>query len=319
MAHAAPDPPRSVVVLGAGTMGAGIGLAFARAGSEVVLIARRQITLERARSRIRRSLSSLVTHGGATPTDSEEVLRRIGMTADVSGVDFRVELVVESIVEHLEEKRAALRRVEELAGEMTVIATNTSSLPLSDLSPALDRAGRFAGYHWFNPPELVRLIEVVAGPDTDRETIDRLIAWSVAIGKEPVRLRREIEGFLANRLQYALIREAYALVDRGICTIEDVDRVMTAGLGPRWAAVGPFQSMDLAGLDVHQEVVRRLFPKLAAEREVPPLLQQTVAEGALGTKTGRGLHGSYSEGSTRRLTDRRDLVLMTMAAMAQDR
>jgi 3-hydroxybutyryl-CoA dehydrogenase len=293
-------------------MGTGIALAFARAGTHVSLTTRRETTLNRSRERLTESLRLLVKHGLVSPWVAKEIPKRIATSTSFDSLDFRVDLVVESIAESLDEKRTILQRVEGNAAPHTIITTNTSSLPLTELSEVLRRRENFAGYHWFNPPEFVQLVEVVSGPKTREETTDRLIAWSAAIGKQPILIQREIEGFVANRLQYALIREAYALVERGICSIQDVDRVIRAGLGPRWAAVGPFESMDLAGLDVHWEVVRQLFPTLANSTEPPILLERLVEEGSFGAKSHRGLYGRYDQATLKRLTERRASVLLAL-------
>jgi 3-hydroxybutyryl-CoA dehydrogenase len=142
-----------------------------------------------------------------------------------------------------------------------------------------------------------------------------LVDWASGAGKIPVPISTEIEGFIANRLQYALMREAYALVEGGICGLADVDKVMRACLGPRWAGVGPFEAMDLAGLDVHLEVARRLFPVLSNASEPPRLLERLVAQGALGTKSGSGLHGDYDESTIGEARERRIAALVALAAM----
>jgi 3-hydroxybutyryl-CoA dehydrogenase len=311
-------PPGSVVVLGAGIMGTGMALAFARAGSHVAVTARRRSTLERSRRRLEESLDVLVRHRLIAPDAVEAVQERV-MTAPFEALDLESDLIVESIVEDPAAKIAILARAEAGARPDTLIVTNTSSLALSELSRALDRPENFAGYHWFNPPELVELVEVIPGPETKDDTLRTLVDWAIAAGKRPVSISREIEGFVANRLQYALMREAYSLVEKGICTIEDIDQVMNACLGPRWAGVGPYEAMDLAGLDVHHEVARRLFPVLSNDTEPPRLLAELVAEGALGTKSGRGLHGDYDEATVQRLVERRTAVLAAVASVSQDR
>lgn len=293
-------------------MGSGIALAFARAGTRVSLTTRRETTLNQSRERLTESLRLLVKHGLVSRWAAKEIPERIATSTSFDSLDFGVDLVVESIAENMDEKRSILQRVERRAAPHTIITTNTSSLSLTELSEALRRRENFAGYHWFNPPEFVRLVEVVSGPQTREETTDRLMAWSGAIGKQPILIRREIEGFVANRLQYALMREAYALVARGICSIQDVDRVVRAGLGPRWAAVGPFESMDLAGLDVHWEVVKQLFPKLANYTHPPILLERLVEEGSFGAKSHQGLSGAYDQATLKRLAERRASVLLTL-------
>jgi 3-hydroxybutyryl-CoA dehydrogenase len=316
-AGVAASVPESVVILGAGTMGAGMAVTFAGAGSRVWLVARHERTLERARTAMSESLRRLEGTGPAR--DGEDtVLARVRSAGNLDDVDFDVDLVVESIPEVLDDKRALLRRVEDLTTEASIVVSNTSSLPLPALAEGMRRPHRFAGYHWFNPPELVELVEVVPAPATAPEVIGTLVDWSTGIGKRPVAITREIEGFVANRLQYALIREAYALVEGGVCSMEDVDAVVRTGLGPRWAGVGPFETLDLAGLDVHRAVARSLFPTLSNAAEPPAMLEAALDRGALGVKSGEGILGGYDAGSIEALARRRARVLLAMSRLHAD-
>jgi 3-hydroxybutyryl-CoA dehydrogenase len=292
--------PREVAVVGAGTMGAGITRVFAQAGCSVRLAARRAETLAAARQRLGPS--------------GERVLTTTSVDEALSGADF----VVETISEAVEPKRVLLERAEQLVAPEAILTTNTSSLRLSDLAGVLGRPQRFAGLHWFNPPELVPLVEVVAAADTAPDVLETLQAWMAGLGKAPIVLQRDVPGFVANRLQYALVREAYALVDGGVCSYTDVDRAITHGLGARWAAIGPFETMDLAGLDVHAAVAENLFPVLANGRELSPGLVATIDRGALGVKNGHGLLGDYDEHTAGCLTAWRDRVLRTLAALRAD-
>ena len=278
-------------------MGAGISRVFAEGGCSVRLCARRAASLEAARPR-------LGGHAVELTTSAEEALEGAA-------------LVVETIAEEAEPKRAALALAESVAAPDAILTTNTSSLPLRLLAEGLERPERFAGLHWFAPPELVELVEVVGGERTAPETVETLCAWAVALGKAPVVVRADVPGFVANRLQYALLREAYALVDTGVCSMADVDRAVTLGLGARWAAIGPFEAMDLAGLDVHAAVAGNLFPELASGRESPPPLTEALASGALGVKNGRGLRGKYEVDTVNELLARRDRVLGGIAALRE--
>ncbi|MGH3014748.1 MAG: 3-hydroxyacyl-CoA dehydrogenase family protein, partial [Gaiellaceae bacterium] len=268
--------PREVAVVGAGTMGAGIARVFAGAGASVRLCARREASLEAARGRL------------------GDQAARVRLTTSADEALDAAELVIETIVEEAEPKRALLARAEELAAPDAILTTNTSSLRLASLADALRRPERFAGLHWLNPPELVELVEVVGGERTARETLEALAGWMEQLGKAPVVVRRDVPGFVVNRLQYALLREAYALVDAGVCSFADVDRTLTHGLGARWAAIGPFETMDLAGLDVHAAVAANLWPELANEAEPSPSIARALESGALGVKSGRGLLGDYT-------------------------
>lgn len=296
-------------------MGSGIALVFARAGSPVAVTARRVESLGRARNRIADGLAFLVEAGEVDEPEAAAALGRVTLTTVLEDAVRDSALVVESVPEDVGVKSDVLARAEAAAPPDAVLTTDTSSLSVAELATAIRRPERFAGFHWFNPPELVPLVEVVSGPRTSPETAETLLRWAGEVGKTPIHVRRDIEGFIANRLQYALVREAFALVEDGICSHEDVDRAVTAGLGARWAAIGPFLSMDLAGLDVHCEVARRLYPRLASLSEPPASVRQLVSEGSLGAKTGRGLYGAYTDADVRRLTERRDAVLLALASL----
>ena len=254
-----------MAVVGAGTMGAGIARVFAEAGASVRLCARRQSSLESARGRL------------------GETAAQVRLTTSADDALDGAELVIETIVEEAEPKRALLARAEELTPPEAILTTNTSSLPLRELAKGLRRPERFAGLHWLNPPELVELVEVVGGERTASETLETLAGWMEELGKAPVVVRRDVPGFVVNRLQYALLREAYALVDAGVCTFADVDRAVTHGLGARWAAIGPFETMELAGLEVHAAVAANLWPELSNDSEPSPSLAEALKRGSLRT------------------------------------
>ena len=272
-------------------MGAGIARVLAEAGASVRLCARHESSLEAARGRLGDAAAQV-----RLTTSADEALTGVG-------------LVVETIVEEAEPKQAVLARAQELAAPDAILTTNTSSLPLAVLAGALRQPERFAGLHWLNPPELVELVEVVGGERTAPETLETLAGWMEELGKAPVVVRRDVPGFVANRLQYALLREAYALVDAGVCSFADVDRTLTRGLGARWAAIGPFETMDLAGLDVHAAVAANLWPELANGTEPSPSIARALESGALGVKSGRGLLGDYPPAAAAALVERRGRVL----------
>lgn len=289
-----------VLVIGGGAMATGIAARLAAADIETVVLVRRREAAAPTRDEIGRRVGQLV--GSVRP-----------VTVVVGDAPGPFALAVESVAEDADVKRAVLARAETLVAEDGIVATNTSSLRLADLAEGLKRPELFAGWHWFNPAELVPLVEVTGGPRTAPDTLERLVSLSRAIGKEPVRLRRDHPGFVANRLQYALLREAYALVEEGVCEVADVDRAVVAGLGARWAAIGPFASMDAAGLDVHEAVAERLFPLLSRATEVPALLRDARRGGATGMKGGRGLLGDHPPDAVREFTSRRDAVLALLA------
>ncbi len=291
---------RRVVVFGAGTMGAGIAGLYAHGGWQVRCVARRESSIMQAAAYVetRFEIEAGVIDFGTNPETG------------LSGAD----LVIETIQESYEAKEALLKLIGSRVPASTIITTNTSSLDIDRLAQRVPEPGRFAGLHWFNPPELIELVEVVLGTHTRPQVGDDLLRDLTSLGKTGVLVRRPVKGFIANRLQYALLREAYDLVESGVCSWDDVDLAVTAGIGARWAAIGPFQSMDLAGLDVHEAVAAELFPDLANSTGVPATLAHLVSQGHLGCKTGEGLKGTYSEEEIARLGAIRRHILELLAA-----
>jgi 3-hydroxybutyryl-CoA dehydrogenase len=253
--------PRDVAVIGAGTMGPGIAQIFAEGGSSVRLTARRGSSLDAARERL----------AGAD----------VRLTTSLDEAVAGAALVVETIAEDVEAKKDVLQRAEELAAPDVILTTNTSSLRLAPLAAALRKPERFAGLHFLNPPELVEAVEIVGADATAPEVLETLARWMRELGKAPVVVRRDVPGFVVNRLQYALLREAYALVDEGVCSFADIDRAVTHGLGARWAAIGPFETMELAGLDVHAAVAENLWPELSNTRQPSPSIARARERGSL--------------------------------------
>lgn len=291
---------QNVVVFGAGTMGAGIAGLYARGGWQVRCVARRDSSIRQAAAYIEQRFE---IEAGAIDFDTNP-------EASLSGAD----LVIETIQESYEAKEALLKLIGSCVSASAIITTNTSSLDIDRLAQSVPEPGRFAGLHWFNPPELIELVEVVLGKHTRPQVGDDLLRDLTNLGKTGVLVRRPVKGFIANRLQYALLREAYDLVESGVCSWDDVDLAVTAGIGARWAAIGPFQSMDLAGLDVHAVVASELFSDLANSTGVPSTLTRLISQGHLGCKSGEGLKGKYSEEEIVKLGAMRQHILELLAA-----
>ena len=265
MSETMKDARLKVAVIGSGLMGAGIARLFIDAGHDVAV---HDADDSRARQ--------LAEDTGARYAP--------GVEDAVSGVD----VVFEAVAEDEDIKRALFARIG-AAEPRAIVTSNTSSIAPEVLSEALPGPHRFAIAHFFNPPGIVPLVEVVPGPATDPAVLDSLVEMLRAVGRAPVLLRRAVPGFVANRLQAALLREAFALEAQGVASFADIDLIVRAGLGSRWAAAGPFTVIDLGGLDVWQAVCARLFPELDASTEAPAALRDRVAAGLLGAKTGEGI------------------------------
>jgi 3-hydroxybutyryl-CoA dehydrogenase len=310
-APSAPAVPRSAAVLGAGTIGLSAGVWLAAHGVATTIVTRRAEAAAAVPAAAATRLYRLVALGALT--EEQAITGRARLRAVVGPpADERFELVFEAVAEQLEVKQAVLAEAEGSVAGGGVLVTTTSSLPVAQLAAPLRRPERFAAWHWFHPADLMALVEVVPASRSDPDAVQTLVAWSTALGKRPIVLARDTPGFVANRLQYALLREAYALVESGVCSIEDVDAAVTAGLGPRWAAIGPFASMDLAGLAVHAAVAESLFGELSDRAELPETLGRLRASGAGGARDGRGLLGVYPAGRREALEQRRDRTLVLL-------
>lgn len=281
-----------VAMLGAGVMGRNIARVLARAGADVTLFSRSRETLDDARR-------TLADGDGAEVT----------LVTSIAEAAASADLIIESVPESVQLKLGLLAEAERAAPDGVVIATNTSSLPLDRLSASLRAPERFLGWHWFNPAHLIPLVEVVPTALTD----PGVVAWSVQrleqAGKRPLVLSRPVDGFLANRLQYALIREALALVDAGVATPEQIDAVLTDCLGLRWAVLGPMRSTDLAGITTALAVATELFPKLSNADHPPACLSDLAEQGRLGLSAGAGF---YAYPDPDEVLDARDRLLASV-------
>jgi 3-hydroxybutyryl-CoA dehydrogenase len=285
---------RRISVVGAGLMGHGIALEFALAGYEVRIQDHTDDLLESAMGNIRASLLRLALPLKLDQDRIDAALKRISPSTSLDEAVSDCELVIEAIFEDLAAKHQLLRSLERLCGPDTILASNTSSFMPSRLAEALTRPDRLLVAHFFNPPYLIPLVEVVPSPRTSSSTIVAVFQLLEHIGKKPVLLRKEATGFVANRLQLALYREALAIVEQGIADSEAVDQVVRFGFGRRLAAAGPIEVFDLAGLDTILAVASQILPELAAVAAcspvIPEALERNVEQGYLGVKSGRGFH-----------------------------
>lgn len=273
---------KAAVILGAGRMGGDIALAFVSAGW------RCEVAEPDAAVRLRviRYWRRELRRAGAA-----RALDRIALHADLPGVPWKgVDLVVETITEDLALKHALLAQVAPLAPRRAIIATNTSGLRVRDVLRKLPDPGRGAGLHFFMPAHVMPAVEVTRGPKTSDATLARLVRWMEEAGKVPVVLQRDIPGMLVNRIQHAMYREIYHLIDEGIATPRDVDRAVRFGFGFRYPIAGPVVSRDIHGLPVHLQTARNLYPTLHNGTRPGRLLAKLVREGHHGVRTGRGFY-----------------------------
>ena len=300
---------RTVAVIGAGTMGAVIAGLFARARMKVFLVDRTDDLLDRGMAALRASQESLVSARRVTPTQAREAELRISAVLDLAAACADADLLLEALPEDRGIKRELFSRVDRLCPARTLFATNTSGLPITTLAEATRRAGSMAGMHFWNPPHIIPLVEVVRGERTTDDTAALFLDIARLLGKRPILVRRDVPGFVGNRLQFAVFREALHLLQDGIATAEDIDAAMTSGPGFRYGLLGPLRTADLGGLDVFCSICTYLFPDLGAETEPPELLLKLVASSRAGAKSGAGIY-DYQADEAARLVARRDRVLL---------
>lgn len=281
---------KTICNLGTGTMGFGTALLFALNGYAVRMFGRSAASVERGFASIRGALDMYGRNGLVHEADIPAILGRITGCTTLEDAARGADFVIESIAEQLDVKREVWTRIEDLTGPETIFATNTSGLSPTAIAASLKRRERFVVAHFWNPPHLVPLVEVVPGEDTAAETVETTWRLMEAIGKKPVALKREALGFIGNRLQLALLREALYIVEQGIATPEAVDATVRYSLGRRLATTGPLESADLGGLDIFHAIASYLNADLCDARDPSPILKQAVADNTLGAKTGRGIY-----------------------------
>lgn len=267
-------------IIGAGLMGHGIAQVFAASGHEVRVFDPVPQPLDTLRARIAGNLMAL----GEDTACVEAVQPRSALAEAVTGAG----LVIEAASENLDAKRNLFAEIEAHAPGDAVLATNTSVIPIGSIMAGLSRPERALGTHWWNPPYLVPLVEVIGTDRTAPEVISRTMDLLAAAGKTPVHVRRDVPGFIGNRLQHALWREAISLVETGVCDAQTVDTVVKTSFGLRLAVVGPLENADLVGTDLTLAIHETILPALNRDAGPSDYLRHLVAEGRLGMKAGEG-------------------------------
>ena len=275
-----------IFVLGAGTMGAGIVQAFAQKGYEVIVRDIKDEFVERGINGINKGLSKLVSKGKITEEDKESILSRISGTTDLALAE-DCDLVIEAAVENMEIKKSIFAELDGICKESTILASNTSSLSITEVASATKRPDKVIGMHFFNPAPVMKLVEIIRGMATSQETFDAVKEVSVAIGKEPVEVA-EAPGFVVNRILIPMINEASFILQEGIASVEDIDTSMRYGANH---PMGPLELGDLIGLDVCLAIMDVLYNETGDSKyRASNLLRKYVRAGYLGRKTGRGFY-----------------------------
>lgn len=296
---------KRIGVIGAGTMGAGVAEIFVKFGYTVILYNRSREGMQRGIERLQPKVAvKPVPIETVTDTESAQIYTTHDLTALAE-----VDLISESIAENLKIKQGIFRKLDEICATETLFTTNTSGLSISQIATAVSHPERFAGVHFFNPPEIVPAVEVIKGDATSDVTCEILIDLLKQMQKQPILVQKDVPGFVASRLQFAVVREALHLIEEGIASPTDIDAVMKHGLGLRWALLGPLEIADLGGLDIFNTVGSYVAKSLSNATDSPKVLQDLVAAGKLGAKTGSGFY-EYPPGKASAIASERDEKLL---------
>lgn len=302
---------QSLVVVGGGTMGRDIAAVFGAAGWRLQIVETSAAAREKLAQRV---------HEAVRATGSDRAPAALAVLAELGAVDWSsADLLIEAVPEKLAVKRAVFAELERLAPAALPLASNSSSFPISDIAAGLETQHRMLGLHFFMPAHLVPAVEVVRGERTDEAVAESASAMLLSIGHKPVQVRRDLPGFLGNRLQHALMREALSLVEQGIASAEDVDTVVRYGFGFRYIAAGPLLQKDHSGIDIHCAAAATMYPHLSNATEPSALMRGLVERGDYGMKS-PGKRGFYAwdEASIARETARYQRALAAALRILRD-
>jgi len=300
---------RTIGVIGAGLMGHGIAQVFALKGYKVKLFDNDPKVLESAPEKIRNNLQTLLEMRLIESQELEDCLNHLQLCNTLTEMCEGVELTIEAVSENLDLKRAIFLDLERLTTPQTILCSNTSGISIGLISEKLQFKERVVGTHFWNPPHIVPCVEVIKSQFAADEVFHTVIELMERVGKEPVRVLKDVPGFLGNRLQHALWREAISLVEKGIANPEDIDRVVKYGFGLRLPFVGPLETADLAGLDLVYDIHQYLFSDLENRSTPSTLLKTLIDQKATGVKAKKGFY-QWTDERIKRIIQQRDKALL---------
>lgn len=309
-------PIAQIAVIGAGLMGHGIAQEFASAGYRVRLHDVTNEQLETARTQIEQNLNLLASNAIIQEDGISETLQRIQTSTELEAVAENADFVVEAVTENLALKQQIFGKLDTMCPPHTILASNTTALMPSQIGVNATRKDQILNTHYFNPPYLIPLVELIRSPDTSDETVEITFELLTAIGKTPAIIEKEALGFVGPRLQAALIREAFAIVEQGIASAETVDLVVRNSFGRRLSVAGPFEVFELAGWDLVLAAFEELYKDLNSSSDINPLLRQMVESGKFGVKSKEGFY-SWTDEKIQQLRERMNRALIQQAKDAK--
>ena len=305
-----------VAIIGMGTMGPGMAARLVRGGIDVAAYDVAPAALERAKGMIAPSNGVLDALGIEVP---EGGAGSISFTDDLAVAVKDADLVIENVPENEEIKASVYARIDGLIGADTLVASDTSGIPITKLQAHISNPARMAGMHWSNPPHIIPMIEVIRGEQTAPETVETIRDFIRSLGLLPVLLKKDVPGFVENRVLYALLREVVDLVERDVIAPEDIDTCVSWGIGYKIAVIGPMALIDMAGMDIYHSVSSFLNEDLCDRKDVAPMVREQIAAGKLGIKSGEGMYDYTPERIAELQSDRaRKLVAIRRIIEGRD-
>ncbi|MGD0915090.1 MAG: 3-hydroxyacyl-CoA dehydrogenase NAD-binding domain-containing protein [Thermodesulfobacteriota bacterium] len=278
----------NIAVIGAGLMGHGIAQIFASQGHQVALLDVSEGVLAEAIENIRTNLTLMAQNGIGRPEEIEPTIKRIKVTRELEEAATDIQFVIEAVSEDLDLKQKLFQELDSICSSDCILATNTSVISITEIAARASKKDRILGTHFWNPPYLIPLVEVIKGQETSPQVVDLTVDLLRSVGKHPVKVKKDVPGFVGNRLQHALWREAISIIDKGIADPETVDEVIKKGFGIRLPVLGPIENADMVGLDLTMAIHDYILKHLESSPEPAPLLKEKVKKGELGFKTGQG-------------------------------
>jgi len=306
---------RNIAIIGLGTMGPGMAARLARGGLQVVAYDVAPAAIERARSMLSVAETVLDALGIAPPSAGVGTVR---FTDDIGDAISGADLVIENVPENISVKADVYRTVDGLIGPDTIVASDTSGIPITKLQAHISHPERMVGMHWSNPPHIIPMIEVIAGENTAPQTVAVIRDLIRSIGLLPVVVKKDVPGFVENRVLYALLREAVDLVERGVIDPEDLDTCVSWGIGYKIAVIGPMALLDMAGLDIYKSVSSFLNADLSNRGDVAPMVLEKTNASKFGIKSGEGMF-SYTPEQTKALQGERARKLVAVRRILEGR
>ena len=295
---------QKIGIAGAGLMGASMSQIFAKFGYDVTVYDAFPAALEKGKALVEVNQKTQVESGEATAADAARILAALKFTDNMDALA-DCDIIIESIIENLEIKQDFWAKLSRTVRPDCILTTNTSGISINAIAKDIVGKHRFLGMHWMNPAHLIPCIEIIRGDETDDASTDAVISLAHAVGKKTTVCKKDVPGFILNRLQLAILRESIALVEQGIANVEDVDACMKYGLGFRYAAFGPFEVVDFGGIDTFHHIASYLNKELCRETDVQKLLDDHYAAGEFGVKSGKGFY-DYANGKDKEALQNRD-------------